>query len=56
MKLESHERAQRSGRKWRLGAALVVLAVVAVAGHADEHGDGPAWQDRLNLTTSTRQA
>lgn len=51
MKLESSERVQRGGWKWRLGSALVMLALVAVAGHADEH----AWQDRLNLNTSTRQ-
>ena len=54
MKLESNERAQRGGRKWRQGAGLVVLALVAVAGRADEHGDESAWQERLNLNTSTR--
>ena len=46
MKLESNERAQRGRRQWRLGAALVILALVAMAG-ADEHGDEPTAQDRL---------
>lgn len=55
MKLESNERAKRGRRKWRLGAGLAALALVAMAGHADEHGDEPTWQDRLNLNTSTRQ-
>ena len=51
MKLESNERARRGRRKWRLGVGWVALALVAVTGNADE----PAWQDRLNLNTSTRE-
>ena len=45
--MESNERAQRGRRQWRRGAALVILALVAMAGHADEHGDEPTAQDRL---------
>ena len=51
MNSKSSRRVTRDRRRWRLGIATLALALAAVAGNADE----PAWQDRLNLNTSTRQ-
>ena len=51
LELKLTDRTRGGGRRWRLGVGLAVLALVAVAGNADE----PAWKDRLNLNTSTRE-
>ena len=51
VEIKLEDRTRGGGRRWRLGIGLVVLALVAVAANADE----PAWQDRVNLNTSTAE-